>query len=209
MAIQDISYFDNTKTGELLSRLSSDTQILQSGVTVNVSMLVRSIVTALGAVLFLFSISWKLTMVMFSSVPIVVLGAVLYGNHVSEQQDKFQDKLAAASAQAQEYLSQIRTVKSFAKEEHSIQLYSKTIEETHAVGVRIAGLQAVFTGFVMFFPQAAIALVLYAGGILVMRSELTGGELTSFLLYTFTLAMSIGTISSLWGDAMQVNLSSN
>ncbi|TPX31394.1 hypothetical protein SmJEL517_g05260 [Synchytrium microbalum] len=208
---QDISFFDSTKTGELISRLSSDTQMLQSALTVNVSMLVRSLVSVLGSVIILLSLSWKLTLhvltasvrIMMMIVPAVVLAAILYGNAVGDLQDAFQSKLASAASVAQEVISQVRTVRAFAKEEYSLNQYSNAIEETQKVGKRIAVAQSIFMGAMSFLPQTSIALVLYFGVLLVIKGEITAGLLTSFLFYTLNLAMSFGTISSLFGDFMQ------
>ncbi|KAJ3227468.1 Multidrug resistance protein 1 [Clydaea vesicula] len=174
--LQDVEFFDETKTGDLLSRLSSDTQAMQSGLTVNISVLLRNLTQA---------------------VPLVVIIAVLYGNYVSDLQELFQNKLADSSSL--EVISQIRTVRSFAKEQYSLTQYTKEIAKIQ----RIAKLSAIFMGAVGFFPQAALALVLYYGGILVMRNEITGGLLTSFLMYTLSLAICFGALSSLWGDFMQ------
>lgn len=78
-------------------------------------------------------------------------------------------------------ISQIRTVRSFAKEDYSSAKYARAIDETHKIGVRVAQYNAIFMGAIGFFPQAAIALVLYYGGMLMMRGEMTGGLLTSFV----------------------------
>ncbi|KAJ3068418.1 ATP-binding cassette sub- B member 9, partial [Quaeritorhiza haematococci] len=230
--VQEIGFFDETKTGDLLSRLSSDTQALQSGLTANISMTVRSLADALGALIIMFGLSWKLTLVMFSSVPVVVLGAIVYGRYIRSLQKTFQDKLAEAGSIAQEVftpapehlllmplyiayvptppllppiqvISQIRTVRSFAKEDHSQKLYEETVDASYRVGVTITTLGAIFNGLMGFFPQAAIALVLYYGGLLVIRREISGGLLTSFLLYTLNLAMSFGVLSGVWGSIMQ------
>eukprot|EP00842_Homolaphlyctis_polyrhiza_P003875 jgi/Hompol1/4489/HPOL_000551-RA len=180
ISMQDIAFFDTSTTGELVSRLSSDAQVLQSSLTVNVSMLLRFLFQAIGTVIVMFSLSWKLTLIMLVCVPLVVVGAAIYGNHVSNLQEVFQDKLAESQSVAQEVFSQIRTVRSFAKEQYSQSIYNNAIEETHQVGVRISVLQALFMGLTGFLPQIAMALVLYSGARMVISGEITGGLLTSF-----------------------------
>ncbi|KAI8921791.1 hypothetical protein BC831DRAFT_475453 [Entophlyctis helioformis] len=203
ISIQDISFFDASNTGELVSRLSSDAQVLQQALTVNISMLLRFLTQAVGALVVLFSLSWKLTLIMFSCVPLVVIGSVIYGNYVSTVQEKFQDLLAAAQSIAQEAIAQIRTVRSFAKETFAQERYYNAIDETHKIGVHISTVQALFMGLTGFLPQIAIALVLYSGAVMVINGDITTGLLTSFILYTLTLAMAFGVLSGLFGDFMQ------
>lgn len=88
-------------------------------------------------------ISWKFTLVMFSTVPLVVFGSVIYGDYVSDYQEVFQTSLAEASAFAQEVLSQITTVKAFAKEEQSVEKFGAKIQDTHVIGVRISALKGI------------------------------------------------------------------
>ena len=114
---QEIAFFDETSTGDLLSRLSSDCQMLQTALTVNMSMLLRFTIQALGAMIFLVMLSWKLSLIMFScmqhqfsyikGVPLIVFGSVTYGNYISTIQDKFQEKLADSQSVAEEVISQV------------------------------------------------------------------------------------------------------
>ncbi|KAH6568556.1 hypothetical protein BASA62_005353 [Batrachochytrium salamandrivorans] len=203
ITMQDIAFFDKTSTGELISRLSSDSQVLQSALTVNISMLIRFFTQAVGSIIVLFTVSWKLTLIMFSCVPLLSIGAVLYGKRIRVLQTGFQDNLALSQTIAQEVISQIRTVRSFAKEQKSQTLYNNAINATHSVGVRISIYQAGFMCLTGVLPQLAVALVLYSGAVMVINGEITGGLLTSFLLYTMTLAMSFGVLSSLFGEFMQ------
>ncbi|KAL2913513.1 hypothetical protein HK105_206973 [Polyrhizophydium stewartii] len=203
ITMQEIAFFDESSTGELTSRLSSDAQVLQSALTVDLSMLLRFLAQAVGSIVILFSLSWKLTLVMFSCVPLIAIGAVIYGNYVSGMQEQFQDLLAETQTVAQEIISQIRTVRSFAKELRSQDKYNHAIEEAHRIGVRISVVQALFMGLTGFLPQIAIALVLYFGAVMIVNGEISGGLLTSFLLYTLALAMAFGVLSNLFGDFMQ------
>ncbi|EDQ84876.1 uncharacterized protein MONBRDRAFT_34532, partial [Monosiga brevicollis MX1] len=106
---QDISFFDTNRTGELTNRLASDTQVIQNSVTVNISMLLRYVVQIVGSLIVMFFLSWRLTLVLLSVVPPVVIGAVFYGKQVRNLRKKFQDELAKASANAEETFSNIRT----------------------------------------------------------------------------------------------------
>lgn len=200
---QDIAFFDERRTGELTNRLAADAAVLQNTVTVNVSMALRYLVMGLGALGILFWTSWKLTLLMLAVVPLVVVGATLYGRVLRDISRSFQDALAQATTVAEETIAGIRTVRAFAHEPAERARYGKAVEDSFALAVRRARVGAVFRGVAGFFGYAAIAAVLWYGGLLLTRGQMSMGELTSFLLYTFTLAFSLGALSSLWEDFMK------
>eukprot|EP00163_Fabomonas_tropica_P018687 TRINITY_DN3306_c3_g1_i5.p1 TRINITY_DN3306_c3_g1~~TRINITY_DN3306_c3_g1_i5.p1 ORF type:complete len:417 (-),score=70.05 TRINITY_DN3306_c3_g1_i5:1009-2259(-) len=139
---------------------------------------------------------------MFSSVPIVGIGAVQYGKVIKKLRKKFQDELAKASTTAEEVISNIRTVRSFANESLSQDKYARDIDGSYQQGAKMALASGVFVGAVGLFAQSAIGLVLWYGGTLVLSGRLTPGVLTSFLLYTMTVAMAFAFLTSLYGDFM-------
>ena len=197
---QEIAFFDARRTGELTNRLASDTTVLQNAVTVNVSMALRFSFQAVGAVGIMMWTSWKLTMVMLAVVPIVAAGAGLYGRMLRKVSKQVQDALARASEVAEETLSGVRTVRVFAREQAEVRRYDAAVEESFQLARYRARLGAVFTGVISFAGYGAIAAVLWYGGLLYSQDVLSFGELTSFLLYTFTVAFSIGALSGLWSD---------
>lgn len=178
---QELAFFDVTRTGELTNRLSSDTQVIQNAMTVNISMLARYLVQIVGSLAVMFGLSWKLTLVLLSVVPPVAIGAVWYGKKVKKLRKKFQDELAAASSVAEETLSNMRTVRSFANEEHSKAMYSSAVDKSYRVGYRLALVQAVFSGTTGAVASLAVLLVLWYGGTLVVSQALTPGLLSGFM----------------------------
>eukprot|EP01128_Nolandella_sp_AFSM9_P010333 TRINITY_DN7117_c0_g1_i1.p1 TRINITY_DN7117_c0_g1~~TRINITY_DN7117_c0_g1_i1.p1 ORF type:complete len:811 (-),score=165.13 TRINITY_DN7117_c0_g1_i1:73-2505(-) len=200
---QDISFFDETNTGELTNRLSSDTGVLQNSVTTNISMIVRNLASAIGAVVLLFIISWKLTLVMLSCVPLIAIVAVVYGRYVQNLRKEYQDKLADATSLAEEAISSVRIVRSFAHEKETGLSYGDKVDDSFALGKKLAFAYGLFVGVLGIFAQGAIAGVVYYGGTLVLNKALTPGSLLSFLLYTLTVAVNIATLSSLVGDFAQ------
>ncbi|KCV67740.1 hypothetical protein H696_05849 [Fonticula alba] len=199
---QDIAFFDQTRTGDLASRLSSDSQVIQNSMTVNLSMLLRYIVQIFGSVIVLFLLSWQLSLIMFSVVPLVTIGAVAYGKYLRTLQKKFQEALADALTVAEEVISNMRTVRSFSGEDRSNQQYTNATYQSYLLGRKIAFVYGLFNGLLGFVPQAAIALVLWYGGVLVIEGRITTGLLTSFLIYTLSVAMAFAFLSSLFGDFM-------
>ncbi|NOY25252.1 MAG: ATP-binding cassette domain-containing protein [Oligoflexia bacterium] len=200
---QEIAFFDERRTGELTNRLASDATVLQNTVTVNVSMALRYAVMCIGAIAILLWTSWRLTLVMLAVVPLVIVGARLYGRVLRKISRAFQDALARATTVAEETIGGIRTVRAFAREATETQRYGAAIEDSFVLACRRAKVAAIFRGAAGFFSYASIAAVLWYGGLLLSQGQLTMGELTSFLLYTFTVAFSLGALSGLWEDFMK------
>ena len=200
---QEIGFFDEHRTGELTNRLASDTTVLQNTVTVNLSMLLRYALMATGAIAILAWTSWRLTLVMLAVVPAVVIGARFYGQVLRRISRQFQDALARSTEVAEETLAGIRTVRSFAREAAEEARYDAAVETSFDLAKSRARIGALFGGFATFFGYGAIALVLWYGGLLLARGDMTMGELSAFLLYTFTVAVSLGALAGLWNDFMK------
>lgn len=202
---QEIAFFDATKTGELTNRLASDTTVLQSAVSVNISMGLRFIASIIGGVGFLFYTSPRLTVLMLAVVPPVALGAVSYGRRVRKLSREVQDALARGSEVAEESLAGIRTVRAFAAEPREVKLYAEAVARSFDTARARAMAAATFMGVAMFAAYSAAAAVLWYGGRLITEGTLTAGGLTSFLVYTLLVAFSLGGISDIWADFMKAS----
>ncbi|MFO0591044.1 MAG: ABC transporter transmembrane domain-containing protein [Polyangiaceae bacterium] len=200
---QDIAFFDERKTGELTSRLASDTTILQNTVSVNISMGLRFAVSVLGGIALLFVTSWRLTLLMLAIVPAIALGAVAYGRRVRKLSREVQDSLARGSEVAEEALGGIRTVRAFAAEPHEVGRYEKAVFASFELARKRALTASTFMGVASFAGFGAAAVVLWRGGQYVADGSLTTGGLTSFLVYTVLVAFSLGGLSDLWADFMK------
>jgi ABC transporter fused permease/ATP-binding protein len=197
---QEVAFFDREKTGDLLNRLSADTGVLQNSVTVNISMALRSVLQALGSAAVLAWTSWHLTLLMLLVVPVVAVGAVLFARSIRGLSRRTQDALAEASQVAEQALSNIRTVRSFAREGLETDRYGQRIQLAFEAGRQSARAYGAFQGGLGLAAYVAIAAVLFYGARLVMAGELSVGDLTAFMLYTLYLAFALATVSSLWGD---------
>ncbi len=203
LSVQEIAFFDAQRTGDLISRLASDTAVLQNTVTANLSVLMRFGLQAIGGVAILVYTSPRLTAVMMAVVPVVVLAAVLYGRRVRMLSRKVQDALAVSSEIAEETLSNIRTVRSFVRENWEQARYRDATEEAYARALERTRTTALFGAVVMYASSAAVALVLWYGGRMVVEGRLTAGLLTSFVLYTLMVAIALGTLTSLQAEFMK------
>jgi len=200
---QEMGFFDERKTGELTSRLASDTQVLQSAVTVNLSMLLRYGAQAIGAFVLMFFTSWKLSLVLLVLLPIVFGIAITYGRMVRKLSRKVQDAIAASTSIAEETISGVRTVRSFAREGQERARYMEATEESFNLAKKRAVLGAFFGGGMSFLGYGAMAVVLWVGSTMVMEKTITPGDLTAFILYTLMLSFSLGALSGLYGDLMK------
>lgn len=162
-SLSEIGFFDQSKTGELISRLGGDTTVLKEAATSNISQALRWAATVIGGIAYLFAVSWKLTLVMLAIVPAVGIGARLYGRYVKRLSKDARQALAEASEVAEETLSNIRTVRSFANEARQEQLYQTKIAETLRLGIATSVAGGLFNGATTAITSLAFIAIVYYG----------------------------------------------
>lgn len=199
---QEMTFFDFSKTGELLGRLSSDTSVLQNALSVNISMLIRNIVQVGGGIIFLFLTSAKLTIFILLIIPPIAYLVAIFGKKVKVLSRATQDSLAISSAVAEEGLSGVRTVKAFAQEEWEIKRYKNQLDISFELSMKKVLEIAKFTGAISVLGFSAVVFIVWFGGKLVISSEMSIGTLTSYILYVITVAFSAGMLGSLYTDFM-------
>ena len=200
---QELAFFDENKTGELTSRLASDTQVLQNAVGVNISMGLRFLASGLGALALLFWTSWQLTLEMLMVVPPLALGTVWVGKKIRVLARRAQDALAEANDVAEESLANMQTVRTFGTEGFESQRYADHTAHAFDLAKERARASASFMGGASFVGYAAVVWVLWSGGNRVIQETLSIGALTSFVLYTLVVAFSLGALAGLYTDFMK------
>jgi ABC transporter fused permease/ATP-binding protein len=199
---QEVSFFDFNRTGDLMSRLSSDCTTLQNTVSVNVSQGLRNLGQVIGGLAFMFYTSWKLSSLMLVLIPPIALVTVFFGKNIRKYSKESQAALADASIVADETISGVRTVKSFVQEVNEASRYNEAMEVAlKFVRLRIRAI-AIFMTIAMIVGLGAISFVLWYGGREVVLDHLSIGDITQFLLYLMLVAIGVGSLASLWGDMM-------
>lgn len=200
---QEIAFYDVTRTGELLSRLSEDTQIIKNAATTNLSEAFRNLTTALIGVCFMFSSSWKLTLLALAIVPVISVAVKKFGRYLRELSHATQAAAAVAASIAEESFGAIRTVRSFAQEEFTISHYSEKVDETLMLGLRQARIVGLFFGGLNAASTLSVIVVVVYGAYLTITGVMTTGSLTSFILYSLTVGSSVSSLSGLYTTAMK------
>ncbi|RYR31735.1 hypothetical protein Ahy_B01g056619 isoform B [Arachis hypogaea] len=200
---QEIAFFDVTRTGELLSRLSEDTQIIKNAATTNLSEAMRNLATALMGLSFMFATSWKLTLLALAVVPVISVAVRKFGRFLRELSHKTQAAAAVASSIAEESFGAIRTVRSFAQEDYEISRYSEKVSETLSLGLKQAKVVGLFSGGLNAASTLSVIVVVIYGASLTIKGHMTSGDLTSFILYSLSVGSSISGLSGLYTVVMK------
>ncbi len=203
MALQDISFFDMSRTGDLLSRLSSDTEHIQRAVTVNISVAIRYLIQVIGGTILMIVISPKLTLVIIATVPIIVVGSIFLGKKLRLLSKQMQTELAEANVIAEESIGAMHTVRVFAGTDFERSRYDEAINLALDTGIKRSRVASFFTSSMVFIMHSAIAIVVCIGGQLVLDTELSIGDLTAFILYGVIVAVSFGFLAGTWDDFMR------
>jgi len=198
-----VRFFDSRKTGEITSRLTSDVSVVQSTVSSSLASAISQAITLIGGLVLMFVASVTLSAVVLSFLPIAIVAAAIFGRRLRRISTHYQDKVADANASAEEAIAANRVVKWFTAEETEIRRYVGKVQESYRVALRRARLRALFSPFVQFVGFGTIALVMWIGGRQVLNNSLTAGELVTFLLYTLTVAGSIGAFTGLYGSLQE------
>jgi len=199
----DQSFFERTRTGELLSRLSADTELLRSVVSSSMSVALRSGITVVGSAVMLAVTSPRLALLALLGIPLVVLPLVLSGRKVRGVAKDSQDRVADANARAGETLGAMHTVQSYAREGYEGERFGKAVQVALGTARRRIRLQAAMTAIVIVLVFGSITAVLWIGAKDVIAGTMTPGTLGQFVLYALLGAGSVGALSEVWNEVQR------
>jgi len=193
-------FFEVTRTGEVLSRLTTDTTLLQMVIGSSASVAIRNFLLFVGASVMLAVTSPKLTGLVFLFVPVVVAPIVIFGRRVRRLSRAAQDRVADLSAYGDEALHGVRTMQAYTHEDEDRRRFADITETAFEVAVRRVGARAMLTAFVITLVFGAVGTILWIGGHDVITGRITAGDLSAFVFYAIIVAGSVGAISEVVGD---------
>lgn len=194
------AFFEVTRTGEVVSRLTADATLLQQVIGYGFSMFVRNFVMMVGATAMLFVVSWKLALLVLLGVPATLVPILLLGRRVRRLSRDNQDRVADVSAYVDEAVHEIRTVQAYVHEATDRAVFGEHAEAAYQAGVARIQQKAVLIALVMLIAFSAVGVILWIGGHDVLGGRLTAGELSAFVFYSSVVAMGAGTVSEVWGE---------
>ena len=193
-------FFESTRTGEVLSRLTTDTTLIQSVIGSSLSIALRNALTFSGGLTMLFVTSPKLTAIILLVIPVVLVPIIVFGRRVRTLSRASQDTVADTSSLAQEVLNAMQTVQAYTAERYEGQRYQVAVENAFTTALRRIRTRAVLTLLVILLVFAAVVGVLWIGAQSVMSGSMTPGLLGQFLLYAIFTAGAVGALSETWGE---------
>jgi ABC transporter fused permease/ATP-binding protein len=195
-----LAWFHERRSGELVGRLASDVTVIEDVVGSDLSMATRNAVQMLGALVMLFVIDVRLTLLMLAIVPPIVLATMVFGRKIRLMTRGVQDQLANVSGQVQESIGAIATVQAFVRERHEASRYREGVEGAFRKTLELVRWRAWFFSTAMTAGYVGIAVVVWLGGRALIAGRLTPGDLTSFFLYTFIVAGAVADLAGLWAS---------
>ncbi|KAK2911287.1 hypothetical protein Q8A67_003420 [Cirrhinus molitorella] len=200
---QEIGFFDANHTGDITSRLTSDTTQVSDLISQNVNLFLRSFVKAVGIFIFMFGMSWKLSVVTIMGFPYIAVVSKVYGEYYKKLTKEVQTALAQANKVAEETISAMRTVRSFANEDQEGDSYYSRLQEMFVLNKKQAVAYACFVWSSYISELALQVAILFYGGHLVVTNQMSGGTLISFIIYELELGEALESISSVYTGLMQ------
>ncbi len=199
----DPNFFEVTRTGEVLSRLTTDTTLVQSLVGSSISMALRSLVSLLGSLIMLMITSASLTLTFVAMLPVIIAPMLLMGRKVRKLSRASQDRVADTSTMADETLNAMQTVQAFQMEPDNTQRYAAAVNDSFLTALLRIRARALLTAIGTILVFAAVTLVLWLGAHKVLAGNMSFGELSQFLMYSGYMAMSAAMLSEVWGDVQR------
>ncbi|RBP53064.1 ABC transporter transmembrane domain-containing protein [Arenicella xantha] len=197
------SYFEENRSGEIMSRLTTDTTLLETVIGSSASMALRSLLTFIGGMILLLVTNLKLSAFVLAGVPVVLLPIMLFGRRVRNLSRQSQESIAGVGSYAGEIIQQIKTVQSYTQEDNEKRAFNAHVEGAFAAAKRRIRQRALLIAVVISLIFSAIAAMLWVGGNDVISGAMSAGELGAFVFYAIIVAGSVATISEVIGDVQR------
>jgi ATP-binding cassette subfamily B protein len=193
-------FFEDNRSGEIMSRLTADTTVLQTIIGSSMSMALRSALTLIGAILMMLVTNYKLTLIIVATVPMVLLPVMIFGRRVRKLSSSSQDSVASVGSYAGEIIQNIRTVQGFNREDAEAGAFDAEVEKAFLIARSRIRQRALLIAGAIIVLSGGIVAMMYSGGRGVISGAMTGGELAAFMFYALMVGSGFATLSEVWGD---------
>ena len=200
-----LDFFQRHRSGELSNRVSADLSVLRETLLTTVPQLARQSVILIGGLIFIFIMSWKLSLFMLAMIPIVILAVALFGRRVRSYSNAAQESLAASGVVVEESTQGIAELKAYSNESHEMSRYGDTLEHYLTVVNRGARVRALFVSFIIFVLLGSISVVAWFGAGMLVREEITPFEFTAFILFSVFVGASLGSFPEIVSQIQKAN----
>ena len=197
------AFFENNRSGDIMSRLTTDTTLLQSIIGSSISMALRSTITFLGALVMLMLTNLKLSLLIVLGVPLILMPILIYGRKVRQLSRKSQDSIAEVGSYAGEIIQHIKIVQSYTREQHEQNAFGIEVERAFQVAKSRVAQRAALMALVILLIFGALAGMLWVGGSDVISGKMSGGDLGAFIFYAVLMAMGVATLSEVYGELLR------
>ncbi|GAB2510205.1 ABC transporter transmembrane domain-containing protein [Microbulbifer agarilyticus] len=194
------SYFETNRSGEIMSRLTTDTTLLQQIIGTSFSMALRSALMFVGALILLLFTNLKLSLMVLIGVPLVLLPITLYGRRVRKLSKASQDSIADVGSYAGEIIQHIKTVQSYTRERHEMQAFSGEVEVAFDVAKRRVRQRSLLIAVVILMMFGAVSGLIWVGGNDMIAGRITSGDLAAFVFYAVMMGSAVATISEVYSE---------
>jgi ATP-binding cassette subfamily B protein len=193
-------FFELNRSGEIMSRLTTDTTLLQTIIGSSFSMALRSSLTMIGALVMMFITNLKLSLIIAVGVPLVLLPILFFGRRVRRLSNQSQDSIASVGSYAGEVIQHIRVVQSYTQEKFESAAFAREVEQAFAIARRRIWQRSLLIGGAILLVFMGMAAMMWEGGQDVLSGQMTGGELGAFVFYAIMVGSGVATVSEVWGE---------
>lgn len=203
----DLTFFETLRTGEVLSRLTTDTTLIETVIGSSVSFALRSAVVTIGAIIWMFFVSWKLTLLVLLIGPVILVPAILIGRSIRKLSMTSQNNLAHASARAGEAIGAIATVQAFTREAYERESFDVAVEDTFNANQKRIFVRSIMTLVIFGVGLTGMVGVLWYGADLVSRpdSTMTGGSIVQFIFLAISAVSNVGFLTGTWTELLRAS----
>ena len=198
LAYLPIPFFEENKSGDLISRLTADVDQLYTTFSISLAEFLRQIIVLIVGIFFLAVTTPMLSLIMLLTIPVVVVSAIFFGKYIRNLSKKRQKKLGESNALLGESIQTIATVKAFTSEAFEINRYDSKIQEVVKIAMKYAGGRAIFSVFIITILFGALFFIIWQGASMVQSGDMSAGKLVSFVTYTFIIGAAIASLGNFY-----------